>query len=341
MGRMRVIAVAIAVCASSSCGGEEPERRAAPVATGDPAVAFAPLVRLHPRERLLPIGADRFIANAGLEWGGGPCRFEIDVAASEASQRAAGERVPPLSVRRLGREPGYEVTAKREDCITSRGRSYSTIQRTRAFDRDDRPPGLYVDEGFGLDILTDAQPGDRSRVRHGSLAAVPVYAASELATVDGRPGLRIGYWMLYGRGDVTRPEPGEQDYHEGDWERVEVLLRRGGGPGSHRLVTVRYRIGERWLSLPAQRVELAGPGRRHPVVYAERGTHTPRLEAEWRRWIDWRTWERLRDVRRESWFGYGGGWGAIGDTAATSGPLGPSPFDVGPAPELDTAIGMP
>jgi hypothetical protein len=40
----------------------------------------------------------------------------------------------------------------------------------------------------------------------------------------------------------------------------------------------------------------------------------------------WRTWLRMIDVQRVSWFGYGGAWGEVGLSAETTGPLGPSRY---------------
>lgn len=312
-----------------------------PVAAGDPVVAFAPLVLLAAEERWLPMGAEEFIAASGLEWVGGPCRYERDIAASNASRAAAGNRIPPLSVPRLGAPNGYRVRPLRADCRTPRPRVYTTDQRTRPFDTRARPPGLRLDEGFSLDILTDAQPGDPRRALGGVIEGVPVYFARSRPRAGSPATLRVSYWMLFGRGEVADPESGGQGYHEGDWERVEVLLRCDRSRGAHRLVAVRYRQDGRWARRSWRRASLAGPGGTHPVVSLGRGTHVPRIGMRSGRALPWLTWRQLRHVRSERWFGYGGAWGAGGDSDATSGPLGPSPFDVGPDRSLDSCHGVP
>jgi hypothetical protein len=42
----------------------------------------------------------------------------------------------------------------------------------------------------------------------------------------------------------------------------------------------------------------------------------------------WRTWQDVRPVLAQSWYGFGGAWGTLGERefTDTTGPLGPSPW---------------
>ena len=81
----------------------------------------------------------------------------------------------------------------------------------------------------------------------------------------------------------------------------------------------------------------------HPIVYSALGTHASEPipgvtklycptsdicfydfaeESE----SEWRTWEHLRPVKNEPWYGFGGAWGTDWPTNDLSGPLGPSRY---------------
>jgi hypothetical protein len=330
----------LAGCSESSPTDPPPVRERAsstPPAVTDPVAAFAPLVRIHPRERWFPISTRRFLSNAGLEWGGGPCESEIDVSASASSSDMESQPVPPLDVSRLGRKPGYRIRPLRANCMGRRPGIYSTSMRTAPFDGTDRPAGLHADEGFVLDILSDAQPGRRRLDGDGALVGVPAYYARERATVAGRSGLRLSYWLLYGHG--ARPAPahgGVLAHHEGDWERVDVIVRPTATGRSSRPryapVAVRYHSDERVLRVAWKDVEVAGARATHPVADTAEETHTPRPAARCGGCIDWPTWHDLRDVRLEPWYGYGGAWGATRRPAVAASPPGPSPFELARPP---------
>jgi hypothetical protein len=313
----------------SACGTSDDDRRQA-FSTSEPAATFAPLVRLHPRETWFPMSARHFLAKSGLEWGGGPCRFERDISASASSNAAAGTPIPPLAPERLGRPPGYETWAAPASCVGRRPGLYSTAMRTRPFDREDRPVGLYVDEGFTLDILTDAQPGRLRTDGDGSLVGVPAYYARDRVTVAGQPGVRLSYWLLYGHGQRRDPDAkGAVVDHEGDWERLDVLLQHRDGNSRYVPIAVRYHSDTSVTTVNWDEVERARGT--HPIADASRESHTLRPPDDCPDCTDWPTWRDLRDVREQPWFGYGGGWGSIGATEASTGPLGPSPFELGSA----------
>jgi hypothetical protein len=322
-----LIVAALAGATVSACGEADSPVRAT-VVTDDPATTFAPLVRLADGERTFPIGARFLLDHAGLEWAGGPCGAESDVTVSAQSVRTGPVSLPPLVPARLGREPrAYRFRPKR-DCRRPRPEVFTTAQRTRPFDTEDRPAGLHVDEGFNLDVASEALSPRRRLGPDGSVAGVPGYYAVERTRSAGRPAIRLSYWILF-------PVEEEVDAYgpvmmrEGDWERVDVVAERGPGRGNYTPLAVEYSVGDRVKRVGWSDAELASGT--HPVVYLERGRHTPRPTGKCGDCVEWRTWRLLRDVREEPWWGYGGGWGAIGGSDEYSGPLGPTPFDIGGA----------
>lgn len=323
-----LVAFLLASCGDSSDAGQDADRA---VKTANPAAAFAPLVELADRERSYPVSADYFLRSSGLEFVGNLCPgIELDIAAGPISRPLVGQPVPLLKPRKLAHDPAYRSRAVGTDC-KYRSDSYTTTQRTRPFDRDDRPAGLNVDEGFNLDILTEQQPGKRRLGGDGSFVGVPIYVHQNDEWVDGRSGVRLSYWMLFGRGQRRDPETGKRIQHEGDWERVDVLLVREGKRKAQRYepVAAEYRIDGRLQASSWDELETDATGN-HPLAYLAAASHTPYPHAadpDAKR-LPWRTWRRVRDVTREPWYGYGGGWGAFGFTDVATGPLGPSPFEL-------------
>jgi hypothetical protein len=58
---------------------------------------------------------------------------------------------------------------------------------------------------------------------------------------------------------------------------------------------------------------------------------TDRADADGPRW---ETWQNLAKVQDQLWYGYGGGWGEVGNGTligdSSTGPLGPSRYKLGP-----------
>ena len=193
-------------------------------------------------------------------------------------------------------------------------------------------------------MLTASRDGDpRFERRAGERILVDAPAYYEVAPVRAgrRGGLRITYWLLYGGDDSGVVGDQIVEYHEGDWEAVEVVVRRTARHGWWMPVSLRHRPGTR----PAawRDVERSAS---HPVVYSARGSHTPYgrpgeharpVKVDGRaRWIielteacedcaQWRTWTSLEPVADQPWHGFAGGWGLAWRTALMSGPLGPLP----------------
>jgi hypothetical protein len=269
------------------------------------ATRYAPLLSLHPQERYGPMRVPDFLAHATLRWG-------RTVVARQGSVR------PGRLGARCDRAP--------EGCYRHAG--------SRA-DEETRPLGGGSDApGFALD-LDDARYA-------GSRGDVP-------ALYDVRVGRRrvtITYWTFYGYDEpvifleTATPTKIEKLTallaHEGDWERIVVVLSaalRPRGVRFHQHATSRFVPWER-----VQRIDGA-----HPVVWVARGKHAsyarpgtsrdclgPRAclldeRATGGRAI--RTWETgLVPVRSRAWYGFGGAWGRAGELADTTGPLGPSRY---------------
>jgi hypothetical protein len=335
-------AVVIAAMSGCSATAENPPQG---IETSDPAATFAPMIAVHPRERWLPIAADEFIAGSTLRWRDGDCGD--DAIAASAGAGATG--VPRLNPARLGlaRRPYQHRPGRPPDCAT--GRLFATSGYTRPNDPL-RANDIPRDEGFYLDL------DDSRRVATASKRIVPTYFERHRTTRPEERSLRITYWMLFRMHQPPGPPAlTESAGHEGDWERVSVLLRVVA-PDRYVPLSVRYhdedaraRYADNTRDVPwrsVRRVARSGRTRTHPVALAARGSHTlyPKpvrarvvthgITTGRRKLYDnalacpkcvaWRTWRDLRSATKEPWYGYGGGWGdSLGARTAAAG-LGPS-----------------
>jgi hypothetical protein len=192
---------------------------------------------------------------------------------------------------------------------------------------------------------------------------VPVYFEQEDAPADGKPGLRITYWFFYG---LSRPPGGRAAtkylVHEGDWERISVLLHKGDAEGRYVPVSVRYHTHDEHRDVPwvaVKRVGTAGADvATHPVAFSAVGSHASywrggkyesvfRIRGRPRLTVfddaiacpdcpEWRTWERLLDAKVQPWYGFGGAWGSVTSGGGFNGPLGPSRYKSGTDSPVET-----
>lgn len=113
--------------------------------------------------------------------------------------------------------------------------------------------------------------------------------------------------------------------HEGDWERVSVIIPEGG----RALPRVRYASGRGAITCGFDEVEVAEFT--HPVVYVEPGSHgmhrgVEDLEAgaSSGNTVVLRTWTlEAKRVPTLAWSSFDGAWGRVGAGPRTTGPLGP------------------
>lgn len=120
--------------------------------------------------------------------------------------------------------------------------------------------------------------------------------------------------------------------HQGDWERMSIRLNAANKP-----VTVAYFHHGKHCVRSYANAKKVGT---HPVGYSALGTHATypgpgRYPTEFAVLKDnatgggevWQTYQKkLNNVRSMPWYGYGGGWGEVGESTHTTGPNGPSAF---------------
>ncbi len=355
--------------------GAKPAAAEQVVATVSPETAFAPLVHLDADEPAHPMGADDFLENSWLMWAHDGCPdYSVALRRHVDHPQARRKQIMGAFERsRLAGAGAYSHTPATKDGCRDRGPSFSAGDHTRAFDVKQRPAGLPAKEGFHLDLWDAKRAGDGRTTSEGSqrmLSPIPVYFERSEERHDGRRDLRITYWFFYG---LSIP-PGPASLtklvaHEGDWERVSVLLRRGTVAGQYIPVSARYHYHDESRVVPwhaVDRIALGADLPTHPVVFSARGSHAsyPRagryenvFKAAGRRRFavhdvatscprcpQWRTWQKLVDARAQPWYGFGGAWGRAGTIGGTTGPLGPSRFKIrglSPAPETTAGTGGP
>jgi Vacuolar protein sorting-associated protein 62 len=285
------VTVAAAVTAASAMAivGAAPASGAEPSAPA-PVQRYAPLVFLHPDDNDRPMSAESFIRNSSLRW-------HHDADCDDHRLAARGN----VRQRRLG--SGRYRHQLADLLCNDHGQRFRSNEHTRP--RDDNVAG---GEGFFLELIDTARGGSGTNAR--------VY-------YDFQSQSSVTYWFLYGFNDA----PASLTDHEGDWEQVTVRLN-----SSNQATDVAFYGHGDACRLPWSQVQMTSSG--HPVAFSARGTHASYHRAgSFNNGIDvtergprWRTWRHLRNVQARPWYGYGGGWGQVGETAASTGPLGPSRF---------------
>jgi hypothetical protein len=315
-GRLRVAVVVAAALTMAGCERGKSQSAGTPVAQtpvneakADVAARLAPVVFLAQEDRYRPMDADAFVASSQLWW---------------AHERVGcqDERIAPsVDVDDLV-EGRYEHTADiatpggpDAECV-HQGRAYRSNEPTRPYNGDG-PPGA---NGFYLDVDDGRRPGDGPNA--------PVYwqyfeRGTERAYV---------YWLFYAYNDA--PGGGVFD-HEGEWERVAVRTDEHDQPVAMTLWRHEGSCGLPWNN--AEKVD----GR--AVAYSAIGTHASYaapdtfsipfensvIKDRTDRGPRWDLGAHLKRVEDQKWWGYGGGWGAVGEhgefATHRSGPAGPTP----------------
>lgn len=234
-------------------------------------------------------------------------------------QNAAIDWIFPRS---LGEGPHYYRNPYDADCELDLDVRFNADELTRPHDPGPRAERLRPGEGYYLDLVDDARSGPPV----GRAVTTPVYAER---TGEGDGGIRLSYWVLFGRYGGA----GEPDAHEGEWERVDVVLQADGDRYEPLEVQVSdspsggvdgatFFDGVRETPWAAAR-RVSGT---HPVVALARATHTPTVATagdSCAGCVPWPAWRSLRRARDQLWYGFGGAWGEPGTTSATTGSLGP------------------
>lgn len=310
-----VVAIACALAVGASgCGDEESNAAGTgAIQTNNPERTFAPLIEVAADEPWRPMSARWFIERSALS-------YTDDRRSCGSFIVAVGHTMPELQdsvtdwiyPEGLGAQHGkaYYRAPKGPNCDLDLDRRVFADQLVRPHDPGPREPeGAKRGEGFYLNLADDARsgPADRSRV--------PVYVER---TDEGDSGARLTYWMLFG----MHGTPGEPRAHEGEWKRIDLLLD-DLGDGAYRPRTMQTD------GLDGQEVpwgEVRHTGGTHPVVSVARATHALALATSRDRCAlcdRWTSWSKLADAHRQPWYGFGGAWGDLGTSSATTGPLGP------------------
>jgi hypothetical protein len=318
--------------ATGGCG----ERSSEVIETRDPETTFAPVVQLDPRERWRPMGAMWFLNRAVLWFAEDQGCGDRKVAVGRTLGAQRTEIADWLSPQGIGeaRDPSINAayTSNPYDarCELDFERRAIANQLTRPYDAGDRVTGLRPGEGFFIDLVDAARsgPGDSPEIVP---AGVPAYVERRTEEIDDERRLSLRYWLLYG---MSAPGAAEQrkgeKAHEGDWEWVEIVLDRGDGkneyePVAIRLPSARGQREVRWADLQLS-ADAGRAAATHPLLAAARGSHLLTPSRRGRSCPDcprWRTWVALANARDQSWYGFGGAWGELGTSSATTGPLGP------------------
>ncbi|MEA2143370.1 MAG: hypothetical protein QOI64_1800 [Solirubrobacteraceae bacterium] len=320
---------------------------AEPVATAQPERTFAPLVSLHAGETSAPWSAEEFLRTSRLSWALRDC---------PPAQQAFGALATRQEWSRLG-SGDYRQGA---DC--GQGDTYTSKDHTRPFDKgrtfEDGRRALTGREGFYID-LPDNLRTRKLRTQHNGdqlvLKSSPVYYERHAEDAN----VRLTYWLFYPFSFPTGTN--EKIGHEGDWERVSVLVQRTGAglwvPLSVRFHAHSGEVDVAWADVRKAPDESGRPT--HPRAYSAKGSHaTYRRGGQYLQVLStgshriiavkddaracpqcplWFTWERLVDAQKQPWYGFGGAWGKVGSAPDFTGPLGPSIRKTvggkGPSPE--------
>ena len=345
------VGVVLACCAigvTAGCGSDSSGSSADGIETRNPEATFAPLVRLDPDERWPPMAADTFLDNSIFGFAEDQGCADRPIAVGHDLEELWTPVIDWLGVAGLGNGAGtdgyfrtpFAPASPKHDPVTSgtpcpfrEGYRYFANQQTRPHEKKDRVEGLRLTEGYYLDLVNRARAGVEPPLgsdEKSDRIAAPAYVERREQDVDGEPGLRLSYWLLYGMNQPLDPQGDAIDArtHEGDWERVDVLLQAGDGDDEWTPVAVRLLGADgSHRDVPWASVKRTAAGASHPVLTAVRGDHAlspaPRRGDDCAACPQWSTWTDLAPARKQPWYGFGGAWGEPGTSSPTTGPLGP------------------
>ena len=326
-----------ALLAAAALGLASGPAAVSPAAPPPVVEALAPIVYLHPQERYLPGAPDAFVALSELKW-------NHDGGCPDEGLAGLGKIVPASLGRRDGRYRARRSGPLYLRCARS-GKTFVPPDFTRPLD-DRNATGA---EGFFLRYA-----GPATGAPNGPWPVHYEYV----------PGRYVAYWFFYAQSQPVKVGEGVIERvvssrwldtlgtHQGDWEHVTIRL-----DGEQPVEVAFYSHGSPRI-VPWSAVE-KDAGR--PVVYAAQGSHAsyaaPSSERGERRCfrnlgciVDptgrgrrWDSREALADAKAQPWFGFGGGWGSLGQwyraegvvgrRRETAGPLGPSPWKTEVAPD--------
>lgn len=274
---------------------------------------YAPVLRFDRRERHFPSDPDKF-------------KDEARFRESRANARDKGwNKVDRRWVAKDARGPEYFAAAWSQIASESlkgypapgtfepwhlpnfRPRDKGSID---ARDRRTTADGLFLERDDRL-IRTESGAPPRN-----GLVTAPVYV--DVAYHRPSQAIRVLYWFFY-----ELNWWGPLLTHEGDWEHMSLIAHRdrvvaGDPPEIAYFAT--HNEGE------FRHYDALDHHGRHPVGYVDRDGHPthPHVNDPASYPVEWRTWDTdVRYVVEQEWRDYAGAWGEVGNTATTTGPLGP------------------
>lgn len=290
------------------------------------ASALAPLLILHPAERHWPMSPANFALSSSLGWNhvcGG--RHEVAPAFSLSLPDLVSSGYQHTESLRAGQGRGLR-------CLPHQGDAFNSAEVTRPYFSGDetvsRPSTLdHLQEGFYLDV-------DDSWFGGGSPSAIGTFDPEVSAYYEFESRHYIAYWFFYPRsvpGGIMFPDL-VPIRHEGDWERVVIHLSLDNQPTYVSYFYHHFTTTMAWDDAP----KLAG----QLLVHVARlghgsypspdcgplfGGHVTGDRCSDSELARWDTSESLLNARGQAWYGFGGAWGRAGNSADTTGPLGPYP----------------
>lgn len=264
---------------------------------------YAPKLTLHPDEQWFPLSASTFLGNSKLVWSHDDgCRDDGSFG---------------YNVNKYDLASGVFAHWEATDGCDHFGTKWKSNEDVAPF-ANGGPSGNR--EGFALNLLDEFRDGN------GLQGDEPVYYRYVAKSY-------LMYWFHYGYSftDVRGPVNG---HHEADWERIAIKL----DPDTNAPRRVQYFHHYESCTLPWSSVPKSNTY--HPSVWVARGAHgsypagnhnqdgygggvIDRMSGSGPVW--WGT-RNLKNVIAEPWYGYGGGWGAVGKFSYYTGPAGPSQF---------------
>lgn len=307
----------------------------------NPVFTYAPVLWLDKAEQYFPDKTENFIANSGLYEDRPDSLTGLRLRANCADQRLVahpsaarltGAAYKRIDRRRLVSQDGVAIT-----CPVSQRNSTDVAKDKLA------------DTGYALH-LNNTKKALRTGILPGGTAYAPGSAPPVYVTFA--PGQYITYWFFYSYNGWQNGPVKER--HEGDWEHVVVELGSGSAAeGRNEASEVDYfqhSCGPVRRSYSAGGLPQAPLEKTHPVVYSASGGHASYdkivthnrdscgggsgLLDTTSKGTRWNTWNNVKDVVTQPWYGFKGNWGAADRSSSplltNPGPTGPSASKLGP-----------
>lgn len=307
--------------------------------TADVVSSLAPLVYLYGDDMYRPGDPQDFINHSSLNWShANSC--DDHVLAPIGTVRPS--RLGPASRGDIRRVPYLHNPIREDSCEHNFQIQFQSADRTRPYDEGragnrENPYSFifalpfYTREGFFLDL----DDSDEAFRRGIPCAADGLFCSGAPVFYDYVQHSSVTYWFFYPYDSFEILGQGVQS-HEGDWESISIQLDCNDEP----VRIIYYSHGE---GMPVPWEAVGKFGGSHPIAFSARGSHASYwfpgdhptsfcipvigcTHDHTEQGPMWQTWENLSNVKAQSWYGFGGAWGEVGNLGDTTGPLGPSRY---------------